>query len=245
MSAEHPSLTPAYRPLYQQIREALTRRLASGDWSPGVILPSETALAQEYGVSQGTIRKALDAMAADHLVVRHQGRGTEVARHNDERSLFQFFHIYGEDGQRRLPTSRVLRCSRAKANRDEAAALNVHKGTMVVRIYRVRDLNERPAMTELVTVPAELFPDLELLGKEVPNAIYELYQRRYAISVQRAVEQLYAVAANSKDATLLNVQPGTPLLEIRRTAVDLENRSVEYRVSRCLTRHQHYLNELV
>ena len=245
MTAEESQLPPAYRPLYMQIREALTRRLASGDWPPGVLLPSETALAQEYGVSQGTIRKALDAMAADRLVVRYQGRGTEVARHNDERSLFQFFHIYGEDGQRRLPTSRVLACSRGRARQDEAAALGLRRGMPVVRIYRVRDLNDRPAMTEMVTVPAELFPELEHLGTEMPNAIYELYQRHYRISVQRAVERLYAVAADAEDAKLLDVEPGTPLLEIRRTAMDLENRPVEYRVSRCLTKHQHYLNELV
>jgi len=245
MSSDRNLSTPAYRPLYQQIREALTRRLASGDWPPGMILPSEMALAKEYGVSQGTIRKALDAMASDRLVVRYQGRGTEVARHNDERSLFQFFHIYGEDGQRRLPTSRVLRCSQAKANREEAAALNLRRGMPVIRIDRVRDLNERPAMIELVTVPAKLFPELEQFGKDMPNAVYELYQRRYSISVQRAVERLYAVAADGEDARLLNIEPGTPLLEIRRTAVDLENRHVEYRVSRCLTRHQHYLNELV
>ena len=108
-------LTPAYRPLYLQIREAFTRRMASGDWSPGMLLPSEMALAQEYGVSQGTIRKALDAMAADRMIVRHQGRGTEVARHDDERALHQFFHIVGHDGRRQLPVSSILSCSLEQA----------------------------------------------------------------------------------------------------------------------------------
>lgn len=245
MSAEEPRLSPAYRPLYMQIREALTQRLASGDWPPGVLLPSETALAQEYGVSQGTIRKALDAMAADRLVVRHQGRGTEVARHNDERSLFQFFHIYGNDGERRLPTSRILECSRGRARQDEADALELRAGAPVVRVFRVRDLNERPAMTEWITVSADLFPGLEREGRELPNAIYEFYQRQYRVTVQRAVERVYAVGADERDAELLGVDVGTPLLEIRRVAFDLEHRPVELRLSRCLTTHQHYLNDLV
>ncbi|MEX0730777.1 MAG: GntR family transcriptional regulator [Aquisalimonadaceae bacterium] len=245
MTAEEHRLSPAYRPLYLQIREALTQRLASGDWPPGVLLPSETALAQEYGVSQGTIRKALDAMAAERLVVRHQGRGTEVARHTNERSLFQFFHIYGDDDERRLPTSRVLECSRGRARQDEAKELGLRAGAPVVRIFRVRDLSDRPAMTEWITVSAELFPDLEHAGADLPNAIYELYQRDYRITVQRAVERLYAVAADERDAELLGIKIGTPLLHIRRTAFDLEHRPVELRISRCLTTHQHYLNDLV
>ncbi len=237
--------SPAYRPLYLQMKEALTQRLAAGDWSPGALLPSETALAQEYGVSQGTIRKALDSMATERLLVRHQGRGTEVARHSLERSLFQFFHIYGEDGERRLPTSEVLECARGRARQDEAAALDLRRGVPVVRISRVRHLGGRPTMTEWITVSAELFPDLDRLGADLPNAIYELYQREYRVTVQRAAERLYAVGADRDDAKLLGIAPGTPLLEIRRTAIDLENRPVEWRVTRCMTTHVHYLNDLM
>lgn len=245
MRNEESSNSPAFRPLYLQMKEALTERVASGYWPPGTLLPSEIALAQEYGVSQGTIRKALDAMAVERLVVRHQGRGTEVARHTSERSLFQFFHIYGEDGERRLPTSQVLECARARARQDEAVALELPRGAPVVRIFRVRELSGRPAMTEWITVSANLFPGLEALDRQLPNAIYELFQRDYRVTVQRAVEKLYAVAAEERDAELLDVEPGTPLLEIRRIALSVENRPVERRVSRCLTTQQHYLNELV
>jgi GntR family transcriptional regulator len=239
------STSPAFRPLYLQMKEALTERVASGYWPPGTLLPSEIALAQEYGVSQGTIRKALDAMANERLVVRHQGRGTEVARHTSERSLFQFFHIYGEDGARRLPTSQVLECSRGRARQQEAAALELPRGAPVVRIFRVRELSGRPAMTEWITVSANLFPGLEALDKELPNAIYELFQRDYRVTVQRAVEKLYAVAADAREAELLKIEPGTPLLEIQRTAISLDNRPVELRISRCLTTQHHYFNELV
>ena len=72
MTESNQQESPTLHPLYQQVRRMLVDRLASGDWSPGELLPSETALAQLYGVSQGTIRKALDTMAAERLVVRHQ-----------------------------------------------------------------------------------------------------------------------------------------------------------------------------
>lgn len=245
MPSGETSNAPAFRPLYLQMKEALTERVASGYWPPGTLLPSETALAQEYGVSQGTIRKALDAMASERLLVRHQGRGTEVARHTNERSLFQFFHIYGEDGERHLPTSRVVECARGRARQDEATALELARGAPVVRIFRVRELSGRPAMTEWITVSANLFPGLETLDGRMPNAVYELFQRDYRVTVQRAVEKLYAVAAEARDAELLGIDIGTPLLEIHRTAMSVGNRPVERRVSRCLTTQHHYLNELV
>lgn len=237
-------LTPAYRPLYLQIREAFTRRMASGDWSPGMLLPSEMALAQEYGVSQGTIRKALDAMAADRMIVRHQGRGTEVARHDDERALHQFFHIVAHDGRRQLPVSTILSCIREQADADTVEALALQPGAAVVSIRRLRSLSDQPVMLDWIHVPAQLFPGLEHAGSEIPNAVYELFQKRYRISVQRALERLLAVPASPGDADLLAVEPGTPLLEIRRTAFDLADRPVEYRVSRCLTSHHHYRNDL-
>lgn len=236
---------PAFRPLYLQMKETLTQRLAAGEWLPGALLPSETALAREYGVSQGTIRKALDAMAAERLVVRHQGRGTEVARHTSERSLFQFWHLYGSDGERQLPTSRVLQCRRGRARIAEAEALALERGAAVVRIFRLRYLGGRPTLLEWIAVSAERFPGLERFGPRLPNAVYELYQREYRVTVQRASEELRAVAANAEDANHLGIAEGAPLLEIRRTAIDLENQPVEMRVSRCNTAHHHYLNELV
>ncbi|MDX1606879.1 MAG: GntR family transcriptional regulator [Candidatus Competibacterales bacterium] len=234
----------AYRPLYAQIRDLLRRRLVGGEWSPGTLLPSEIALAEEYGVSQGTLRKALDELAAERLVSRQQGRGTVVARHDPERSLFQFFHIHGSDGRRRLPESRLLGLRQFGASRDEAAALGLRPRTRVLRIERVRVLDERPALVETLTLPQSLFPGLGDTGEALPNALYELYQRRYGITVTRAREELRAVSATPREAELLGLAPGTPLLEIRRVAHDLQDRPVEWRRSRLDTRHCHYRNEL-
>lgn len=234
----------AFKPLYAQIRDLLLKRLVSGEWPPGTLLPSETALAGEYGVSQGTLRKALDELAAERLVVRQQGRGTVVARHDNERSLFQFFHIHGADGRRQLPDSKLIDLTRTTADREEADALAFAPRSRVLRIERVRYLDGRPAMVETLILPQALFPGLGESDEPLPNTLYELYQRRYGITVARASEQLRAVAADPCDAALLGLAPGTPLLEIRRIARDLQNRPVELRRSRLDTRQHYYLNEL-
>ncbi len=234
----------AFKPLYARIKDALLQRLVSGEWPPGALLPSEIALAAEYGVSQGTLRKALDELAVERLVVRQQGRGTVVARHDSERALFQFFHIHGADGRRQLPDSRVLGVNSAMANREEAVALELEARARVLRIERVRYLGDQPAMVETLTLPRALFPGLGEGDEPLPNALYALYQRRYGITVARASEQLRAVTADPRDAEQLGIEPGTPLLEIRRIARDLQDRAVELRRSRLDTRQHYYLNEL-
>src|SRR5450432_187735 len=95
---------PDFRPLYAQVKALMIRRMLRGDWRPGALLPSEARLAAEFGVSQGTMRKALDEMATQNLVVRQQGRGTFIARHSQRGALFHFFHIRDESGIKELPT---------------------------------------------------------------------------------------------------------------------------------------------
>lgn len=234
---------PEARPLYAQVKALMVQRMISGAWRPGELLPSESRLAEEFGVSQGTVRKALDALAAENLVVRRQGRGTHVAEHDDQRALFHFFHLVGPDGGRRLPESRVLSVRRGTAGRAEAERLAVGRGDAVVRIRRVRDLDGRPAIVETITVAEATFPGLAD-ERNIPNTVYDLYERRYGITIARAVERLAALAADEKDAELLGIAPGAPLLEIDRTALALDGRPVEWRVSRCQTRNHHYLVEL-
>lgn len=234
---------PRAQPLYAQVKALMMQRLIAGQWRPGQLLPSEFQLADEFGVSQGTVRKALDELAAENVVVRRQGRGTFVAEHDDHRALFHFFHLVGPDGERRLPESRLLSVRKGLAGRDEAARLNIARGDTVIRIRRVRLLEGRPAIAETIAVPYTLFPDLAEI-REVPNTLYDLYERRYGITIARAIERLAAVAAAEREAKLLEIEPGTPMLEIDRTALALDGSPVEWRVSRCLTETHHYQVEL-
>lgn len=236
---------PDFRPLYSQIKELLIRRLASREWKPGDVLPSEIALANEYGVSQGTLRKALNELEAERLVVRRQGKGTFAAKHSANRSLFQFFHLVSDTGERQLPESQVLECSASSATSEECDALGLDRGISVTRIMRIRHLSGRPVIWERISVPTQLFPGLQWCSPaDVTNTLYDMYENRYGVIVVRAEERLRAVTAGADESQLLGVKKGAPLLEINRIALSIEKKPVEWRVSRCSTSHHYYLNDL-
>lgn len=241
----HMDATPGFRPLYLQVKDLMMQRLASGAWRPGEALPSEFGLAAEYKVSQGTVRKALDELAAQNLVVRRQGKGTFVARHTPQRALFHFFHLVADDGARALPGSRVLRLTSGKADREESRRLSLKTGTSVVRLKRVRLLGDDVSIFEYIVLPGARFPNfVQRLPADVPNEVYRYYEDVYGVTVARAVEKLKAVEATAEEAKALGLKRGAPLLEIDRIAYALDGRPVEWRLSRCSTAKHHYLSEI-
>lgn len=231
-----------FRPLYRQVYDTLLRRLAEAVWQPGQMLPSEGQLAVELGVSQGTVRKALDALTADSLLVRRQGRGTFVAEHDDKQSLFRFFKLRPDDGTSGIPQSRVLTIAEGVAYEDERRHLSLAADAAVTRIERLRWVAGELCLVERIVVPADLFPGLAELN--LPNTLYSLYAIRFGITIATANERLRAVALAPRDASLLEAPIGTPSLAIDRLAIDLEDRPVEWRVSVCLTERLHYLSDL-
>ena len=231
-----------FRPLYRQVRDMLIRRLVDGVWAPGDPLPSEMQLAAELRVSQGTVRKALDAMAAENLVVRQQGRGTFVSRHDDERIMFQFFKLVPDEGDRAFPLSCILSVARADPSDEEREGLSLEPADEVVRMRRSRSVAGHPAIVETIAVPARLFPEIELM--ELPNNLYGLYTLHFGITISHSQERLKAVAASPEDAELLGLRPGAPALQIARVAFSLDRTPVEWRRSVCSTEHVHYRSEL-
>jgi len=232
-----------YKPLYVQVRDQLVRRLIDGKWQPGQIIPSEMELAREVGVSQGTIRKALDAMTAENLLIRRQGRGTFVARPEESRILFQFFRLMPDSGDATFPSSVILARRAEQCDSAMALALGIAEGAQVWRIDRVRLLAEAPMLVETIWLSADRFPGFGEL-EEIPNNVYRLYSERWGITIGRASEKLKAVGASRAEAKHLRCDTGTPLLEVTRVALDLEGKPVELRVSRCRTDTIHYRSEL-
>jgi len=230
-----------FRPLYRQVRDILVKRIADGVWQAGQVLPSEPDIAADLGVSHGTVRKALDEMAAENLVVRRQGRGTYVARHDDERILFQFFKLIPDSGERRFPESKVLGVGLV-LDHEAAAVLSLRPHDRVLRLDRLRSLNGQVCIRERIVLPAALFPGLD--QRELPNNLYELYAREFGVTIARASEKLKAVAATAEDAIHLDMSAGAPLLRIDRTAFALNGRPVEWRVSLCRTDAAHYASDL-
>ncbi|HEX2826740.1 MAG TPA: GntR family transcriptional regulator [Burkholderiales bacterium] len=234
-----------FSPLYKEVKNRLTRGLAAGDWKPGKAIPSEAKLAERFNVSIGTIRKAIDELVAERILLRQQGRGTFVATHTEDRTLFYFFHIVGKDGSREPPTLELLSFRRAKATAIEEEKLGLERGAAVFRIQNLLHLGGEPVIFDEITVPQALFPDLsEDVFAQREGTIYGLYQARYGISVLRISERLAADRAPARAAALLGIPADSPALAIKRVAFTYDDTPVEYRVSWVDTEKHEYLSDL-
>ncbi len=232
-----------FQPLYVQVKEHLLTRIVEGYWLPGSLLPSENQLAAELGVSQGTVRKALDEMTAEKVVVRRQGRGTFVSEHTQEQALFHFFRLADTEGISPAPSSQVISVKEREPTPGEVSKLQLKEGEAVTHILRVRSLADHPVVLEDVVVSCADFPDIAA-KQPLPNTLYTLYQGQYGVSILKAKENIVAVAADENDKSLLQVPIGTALLRIERLAFSIDGRPVELRYSRCSTNHYSYQIEL-
>lgn len=221
-----------FTPLYEQVKKEILARIIQGEWSPGSFLPSETALAEQYGVSQGTLRKALNALTREKRLVRYQGKGTAVSVMDEHSTLFRFFLFTDHNGKKVYPLSKVINVSHDEPDQTEINALRLNPGVNVIHIDRIRILNDEPVINERITLPMNRFPNFSLPISSIPNTLYEYYQLRFGITVARAIEEIEAIYANETDQSLLGVKEGSPLLLVSRIAYDLADEPVELRSSR-------------
>lgn len=237
---------PSFRPLYLQIKSLLEKSLETGEWRPGEAIPSEIELAGRFGVSQGTVRKAIDALAADNLVVRRQGKGTFVATHTEEKSsLLRFLRIRSDDGRDMPHVSRLLDVRRGKATADIARLLDVKPGDPVVVLRRVLEYGGAPTVLDEIVLPAALFRGLTKAKADAyRGSMYSFFETEFGVRMLRAQEKLRAVAADAATARILGIAPGTPVLAVERVTFTFGDRPVEWRRGLCATQHHHYLNEL-
>ena len=232
-------------PLYRVVKRGLLQAIESGACRPGDALPSEAALASALGVSIGTLRRAVDELAAEHILARRQGRGTFVATHNPSRFLFQFFHVERADGLRESPAVDLVSFERLRADEEAAAALRLRPGDPVIQIENRLLLQGRAVIYDRLTLSATLFKGLtEKRLRDRSATIYQLYQSEFGITVVRALERAGAVAADRHAARVLGLAAGTPVMQVRRTALTFGDRPVEYRVSIVNTAHHDYVNLL-
>lgn len=242
MTDPHPLGVPPTEPLYKSIERELLAALRRGEWKPGEPIPAERRLAERFNVSIGTIRKAIDELAADNILIRQQGRGTYVASHNRDRMLFYFFHVVGEDGAKEYPEVRLLAFARGKADRVVAERLRIAAGDPVFRIRNLLSLGGRPIIVDDIALACERFTGLgEKQFRDRPSTIYNLYQEAFGLSVLRTSERLRAALADADVASLLGLPRGAPVLQIRRVALTYHDEPVEYRVSQVNTaRHEYW-----
>jgi GntR family transcriptional regulator len=236
---------PLHNPLYKEVKRRMLAELVNREWKPGTAIPSEKRLAERFAVSIGTIRKAIDELVAENIVIRQQGRGTFVASHNRDRLLFYFFHIVGHDGTKQYPVVTLNAFNRARAERDEAESLGLSRGDPVFRIRNILKLADKPVIVDDIVLDQQRFPGLtEKQFAARPNTIYNLYQDAFGISVVRTQERLRAIAADPVMARLLEVPVKSPLLRIARVAYSYQEVPVEHRVSIVNTAAHEYWSEI-
>ena len=238
------SESPAFQPLYRQIKTLITRSLVSGEWRPGEPIPSEIELASRYSVSQGTVRKAVSELAEERVLVRQQGRGTFVASHAGERSQFPFLRVRPDEDELMNLDARLLRLERV---RDPVSArlLGVSAATGVYVLTRILSMNGQPACYEEVRLPAPRFKGLTAaVVEEHECMLYSMYETRFGVRVLNAEERIKAVAAPREVAAALRLPPGFPLLQIERIAYTYAAEPSELRRSFCDTREHHYRNAI-
>lgn len=236
---------PAFSPLYQQIKALITRSLQAGEWRPGEAIPSEVDLAARFRVSQGTVRKAIDELAAENLLVRRQGKGTFVATHAEQKARYRFLRLTPDDGELVGAQRRFIDCRRLRAPAEVARALQTRPGDAVIQVRRVLSFRERPVVLDDIWLPGQEFKGLtaERLS-DYRGPMYALFESEFGISMIRAEEKLRAVAADELSAELLAVPPGHPLLSVERLSFTYGDKPVEFRRGLYNTVSHYYRNEL-
>jgi GntR family transcriptional regulator len=230
------------RPLYLQVRDALASRIAMGEWKPNAAIPNEGDLAREFGVSSGTMRKALDMMEGERLLTRRQGRGTFVNDQSSDELAVRYSNIRTADGERITGEVAMVSISQGSANAGECDRLRLRPDDKVWRVQRVRLHKGEPFMVEDVVMPAALFPDLGE-QKDLPSRIVVLAQQ-YGILLGKGDERVSIGAASADMAETLKVKPGTTILLLDRLEHDLSGRAVEWRVGMGHFADKYYLAEI-
>lgn len=240
-----PTPGAAFSPLYRQIKTLLVQSLDRGEWKPGEAIPSELELAARFQVSQGTVRKAIDELAAENMLLRRQGKGTFVATHQEARVRYRFLRLSPDEGQPGVAQSEILECRRLRAPQDVVRSLELRAGDSAVLIRRLLSFDGQATVLDEIWLPGVLFRGLTL-ERLVRNRgpLYAFFETAFGVSMIRADEKLRAVAATPEAGALLGVAQGTPLMQVERLSYTYGGRPVEVRRGLYRTDRHHYRNDL-
>ena len=232
VQASYADLADRPLPLYKSIKAELTRTLIGGSIRAGMALPTERGLAQIYGVSVGTVRRALLELVSEKVLVREQGRGTFLAPFDSGRMLNSFWHIRRKDGDREAPVVRIVSFAKGTAGNQAVKRLAISRGAPVFCIVNLMMMGGEPVLVDNLQVPSALFPSLTRERFATRDAtVYDLYRDDFGVNIVKTTDHVSAVAADAQTAKLLNRKVGTPLLEIVRVAYTFGEQPVELRRS--------------
>lgn len=232
-------------PLYQRLRDEMLAKIAAGEWLPGEAIPTEAELTRQYGVAVGTVRKAVETLVAEGLLLRAQGRGTFVRRPNFDGSLFRFFRQVSASGQPQIPQSRILVSRLEPATETARVALQLQPGEHCLYLERLRLIEGRPMFHERIWLPASRFSALQSIAPgDFPPLLYPFYEQQCGQRIASAQETLTVASADETLAATLGVALGSPVVVIARTALGYDRTPLEYRMSRAAAENFRYQVEI-
>lgn len=230
------------RALYLQVRDVLVERIAAGAWKPGAAIPNEVELAREFGVSPGTMRKALDLMEAMRLLTRRQGRGTFVNDPSSAELTARFSNVRNPDGASIVEEVKTGEVAEWAVSDVECLRLHLSKDDRVYRLSRKRLHQGRAYMIEDVSMPVALFPGLA--GEQSSSPGLTELAGQYGVLLGKAEERVSVKDAPLGVAEALGIALGSPVLVLDRVVFALDGRPAEWRMGWCHISDGHYLAEM-
>lgn len=233
-------------PLYDQVKRQISEHILAGTWPAGMVLPGETALAQEFGVAVGTVRRAMADLTAEGLLTRRRKTGTIVtgrAPHHSLRFFFHYFRLHDRNGQLLRSQTDVLERRERPATEIERSDLALDGSARVLELVRLRRINGRAVMHETLVLPQSRVPDFPPKD-EMPPLLYMYLLERYGIRISAVREQISADLATPSDAERLNLGDCQAVLVIEEVAFDQAGLPMIRAVHRAVTDEFRYVNEV-
>jgi GntR family transcriptional regulator len=215
-------------PLHQQFYEIFRRKILSGEWEEGEMIPTEPELMEHYDLSRITVRRGLNRLASEGLIIRQQGRGTFVAERTLEQGLTRIISFTEDMRQRRMAAQTVVLFSDlVPAPDDVGEKLGLQQGEEMARLERLRLANDEPLSIEESYLVHSYCPGV-LQTDYTTHPLREALETVYGIQIVRAKQMIRAVSSSDRQAKLLRVTPGSPLLFIERISFSQQNIPIEF-----------------
>ena len=247
VNLESATAGPLPVPLYEHVKRQISEAILMGKWSPGSLLPGEMALATQFGVAVGTVRRALGDLTAEGMLMRRRRSGTVVTGRAPQHSLrffFQYFRLHGADGALLRSEPEILELANARATAAEATGLAMERSARVVRLHRLRRVAGKPVMHEQMVLAADRVPDFTGDKSAVPALLYLHLLEQYGIRIAAVREQVTAALATVEDRRLLRLRQPAAVLVIDEVAYDQAGVPTILSWHRATTNDHVYLNEI-
>lgn len=216
---------------YQAIAGAFRANVEAGVWPIGGAIPSEANLAKEFGVAVGTIRQAIAQLAEEGVLVKRHGKSTEVSSGLNGQSMLRFFRYQLDDHRQLAPQAKVLSLKTVAMDKEVAAATGWTCKSLL-KMHRIRMIDNKPVLHETIYLPLPKFKKLTTHKPgDFEELLYPMYAKQFKVAVIKATDQVGFELMKKLEANALNMKEGHPAVRVRRVAYDLTGKPVEYRSS--------------